>query len=182
MALEHPIHDVQSGRDANLGLLYSIYPTNFPAGTGAFGRSNFGHGPAYDHPCVVYGAVVGPGTLQPLTTCIQTRLVVVLATGQGLGVGGTPEISEGHPVLVAGDDTVAQHHEAKVYDKAKHRDAVRSSHKLTVWKWGHKLVILSILIRLACTTRYWALPARPAENIIKKYFKLHQLGLEPRTR
>ncbi len=93
-----------------------------------------------------------------------------------------PWIPEDHPVLVAGDDTMAQHHEAKVYDKAKHRDAVRSSHSLTVWKWCHKWVILSILIRLACTTRYCALPALPAENIIKHYFKLHQLGLEPRTR
>ncbi len=39
-------------------------------------------------------------------------------------------IPEDRPVLVVGDDTVAQHRGAKVYGKAQHRDAVRSSHSL----------------------------------------------------
>ena len=42
------------------------------------------------------------------------------------------------PVVVAGDDTVAQHRGKHVYGKGRHRDAVRSSHAHTVWKWGHK--------------------------------------------
>lgn len=62
------------------------------------------------------------------------------------------------PVLVAGDDTVAQHRGKKVYGKAKHRDGVRSSHSMTVWKWGHKWVVLTIVIRLPFTSRRWALP------------------------
>ncbi len=67
-------------------------------------------------------------------------------------------IPHDQPVLVAGDDTAAQRRGAKVYGKAKHRDAVRSSHSLTVWKWGHKWVVLAIVVRFAFTTRNWALP------------------------
>lgn len=62
------------------------------------------------------------------------------------------------PVLVAADDTVAQHRGKKVYGKAKHRDGVRSSHSMTVWKWGHKWVVLAIVIRLPFTSKRWALP------------------------
>jgi hypothetical protein len=67
-------------------------------------------------------------------------------------------IPEGQPVPVAADDTVAQHRGPKVYGKARHRDAVRSSHSLTVWKWGHKWVTLAIVVRLPFTTKRWALP------------------------
>lgn len=67
-------------------------------------------------------------------------------------------IPEDQPVLVAGDDTVAQHRGAKVYGKAKHRDAVRSSHSLTVWQWGHKWVVLAIVVSFPFTSRSWALP------------------------
>lgn len=62
------------------------------------------------------------------------------------------------PVVVAADDTVAQHRGPKVYGKAKHRDGVRSSHSLTVWKWGHKWVVLAIIVQFPFTSRRWALP------------------------
>lgn len=67
-------------------------------------------------------------------------------------------IPEDQPVPVAADDTVAQHRGAKVYGKAKHRDGVRSSQSLTVWKWGHKWVVLAIVVQWPFTTRRWALP------------------------
>src|SRR3990170_7833112 len=67
-------------------------------------------------------------------------------------------IPEDQPVVVAGDDTVAQHRGAKVYGKAKHRDGVRSSHSMIVWKWGHKWVVLAIVVQLPFTSRRWALP------------------------
>jgi len=67
-------------------------------------------------------------------------------------------IPEDQPVLVAGDDTVAQHRGPKVYGKAKHRDAVRSTQSMTVWKWGHKWVVLAIVVRLPFTSGRWALP------------------------
>jgi hypothetical protein len=67
-------------------------------------------------------------------------------------------IPEDQPVLVAGDDTVAQHRGPKVYGKAKHRDGVRSTRSLTVWKWGHKWVVLAIVVQLPFTSKRWALP------------------------
>jgi len=35
---------------------------------------------------------------------------------------------------------------------------VRSSHSLTVWKWGHKWVVLAIVVQFPFTSRRWALP------------------------
>jgi DDE superfamily endonuclease/Archaeal putative transposase ISC1217 len=62
------------------------------------------------------------------------------------------------PVQVAGDDTVAEHKGKKVYGKACHRDAVRSSHSFTAYRWGHKWVVLAILVQFPFAKRPWALP------------------------
>ena len=62
------------------------------------------------------------------------------------------------PVQVAGDDTVAEHTGHKVYGKACHRDAVRSSHSYTAFRWGHKWVVLAILVQFPFAKRPWALP------------------------
>ena len=62
------------------------------------------------------------------------------------------------PVTLVGDDTVDGHPGRKVYGKARHRDPVRSSHTHTVWRYGHKWVVLAVLVRLPFTTRPWALP------------------------
>src|SRR5215813_11077447 len=51
------------------------------------------------------------------------------------------------PVALAGDDTVEEHPGRKVFGKARHRDPVRSSHTFTAWRWGHKWVVLSILVQ-----------------------------------
>lgn len=61
-------------------------------------------------------------------------------------------------VPVVGDDTVDEHRGAKVYGKGCHRDAVRSSHRFTAWRWGHKWVVLAVLVRVPATRRPWALP------------------------
>ncbi len=61
-------------------------------------------------------------------------------------------------VPVAGDDTVAEHKGKKVYGKACHRDAVRSTHSYTAYRWGHKWVVLAILVRFPFARRPWALP------------------------
>ena len=61
-------------------------------------------------------------------------------------------------VRVVGDETVDGHRGKKVYGKARHRDAVRSSHSHTVYRYGHKWIVLSILIELPYTTRPFALP------------------------
>ncbi len=61
-------------------------------------------------------------------------------------------------VRLVGDDTVTEHPGRKVYGKARHRDAVRSSHSYTAWRWGHKWVVLAILVPFPFATRPWALP------------------------
>jgi hypothetical protein len=62
------------------------------------------------------------------------------------------------PVLLAGDDTVTEHPGPKVFGKGRHRDGVRSTHSYTAYRWGHKWVGISMLVRWPFTTRTWALP------------------------
>src|SRR5262249_21363014 len=61
-------------------------------------------------------------------------------------------------VLLAGDDTVDGHKGEQVFGKACHRDAVRSTHSYTAYRWGHKWVVLCVLVRFPFTKRPWALP------------------------
>src|SRR5262249_23325877 len=62
------------------------------------------------------------------------------------------------PVPLAGDDTVDEHRGAKVYGKGRHRDPVRSTKSYTAWRWGHKWVVLAVLVKFPFATRPWALP------------------------
>ncbi len=61
-------------------------------------------------------------------------------------------------VQLCGDETVDGHRGKKVYGKARHRDAVRSSHSHTVHRYGHKWLVLAMLVTLPYTTRPFALP------------------------
>src|SRR5439155_17702120 len=77
------------------------------------------------------------------------------------------------PVCLAGDDTVAEHRGAKVHGKGCHRDPVRSTHSFTAYRWGHKWVVLTILVKFPFAVRPWALPVlvalyRCAEKIPAK--------------
>src|SRR5262249_9997619 len=58
----------------------------------------------------------------------------------------------------AGDDTVTEHPGKEVHGKARHRDPVRSSHSYTAWRWGHKGVVLAVLVQFPFARRPWALP------------------------
>src|SRR4051812_9005054 len=62
------------------------------------------------------------------------------------------------PVALVGDDTVDGHPGRHVYGKARHRDPVRPSHGYTAWRYGHKWVVLAVLVRFPFATRPWALP------------------------
>ncbi len=62
------------------------------------------------------------------------------------------------PIALVGDDTVDGHKGPKVYGKARHRDAVRSTHSYTAWRYGHKWVVLAVLVKFPFATRPWALP------------------------
>lgn len=66
-------------------------------------------------------------------------------------------VSDG-PILLAGDDTVDEHRGPKVYGKGRHRDPVRSTHAYTAFRWGHKWVVVAVLVRLPFSRRLWALP------------------------
>src|SRR5579885_676339 len=61
-------------------------------------------------------------------------------------------------IPLVGDDTVSEHRGQKVHGKARHRDPVRSSHSYTAWRWGHKWVVLAVLVRFPFAHRPWALP------------------------
>jgi hypothetical protein len=62
------------------------------------------------------------------------------------------------PVLLAGDDTVAERPGPHVFGKGRHRDGVRSTHSYTAYRWGHKWVVVSVLVKFPFATRPWALP------------------------
>ena len=77
--------------------------------------------------------------------CALTRRVVLLLPANA-------------PIVLAGDDTVVAHPGPRVYGKARHRDPVRSSHAFTAWRYGHKWVVLAVLVRFPFASRPWALP------------------------
>jgi hypothetical protein len=62
------------------------------------------------------------------------------------------------PVILVGDDTVDGHKGKCVYGKDRHRDPVRSTHSYTAFRYGHKWVVLAVLVQFPLTQRRWALP------------------------
>jgi DDE superfamily endonuclease len=60
------------------------------------------------------------------------------------------------PVLCAADDHVIGRHGKCVYGRARHCSAVGSTKGLMVW--GHRWVVLAILVKFPFSSRYWALP------------------------
>src|SRR5512135_2934348 len=72
-------------------------------------------------------------------------------------------------IFLAGDDTVTEHPGPHVYGKGRHRDPVRSTRAYTAFRWGHKWVVLALLVPVPWATRRWALPVlialyRPKED------------------
>ncbi len=61
------------------------------------------------------------------------------------------------PIAIVADDTVTEHPGPQVYGKGCHRDPVRSTHSFTAFRWGHKWVVLALLVRSPAQRR-WALP------------------------
>jgi len=82
-------------------------------------------------------------------------------------------LPEGRVPLV-GDDTVDEHRGPKVYGKACHRDAVRSTHSYTAYRWGHKWVVLAILVKFPWAARPWALPVLVALYRSPEWSKKHR--------
>jgi hypothetical protein len=73
-------------------------------------------------------------------------------------------------IRLVGDDTVTEHRGQKVHGKGRHRDPIRSSHSYTAWRYGHKWVVLAMLVSFPFARRPWALPVlialyrAPADN------------------
>ena len=67
-------------------------------------------------------------------------------------------LPDDRPVLLVGDDTIDGHKGKRVWGKARHRDPVRSTHSYTAWRYGHRWVVLAILVHLPFSRRPWALP------------------------
>jgi hypothetical protein len=62
------------------------------------------------------------------------------------------------PLVLSVDDTLAGHRGRRVYGKGCHRDGVRSSGQRTVFKWGHRWVVMAVNVTLPLCKRPWALP------------------------
>src|SRR5262249_26255930 len=81
-----------------------------------------------------------------------------------------PRFSHARTVRVVCGVAVTEPPGRKVQGKARHRDPVRSSHSYTAWRWGHKWVVLAVLVRFPFASRPWALPVlvalyrSPADN------------------
>jgi hypothetical protein len=84
-----------------------------------------------------------PWSLFPLGQVLAAAIIKLVARG---------------PIVVAMDDTTAQHKGKKVYGKGCHHDAVRSTHTHTAYRWGHKWVVLAVVVKLPFAKRPWALP------------------------
>jgi DDE superfamily endonuclease len=82
-------------------------------------------------------------------------------------------------VFLTGDDTVAERPGPKVFGKGRHRDGVRSTHSYTAYRWGHKWVVVSVLVKLPFATRPWALPVLVALYRAPDWDQAH--GMRHRT-
>ena len=71
-------------------------------------------------------------------------------------------------IKVAIDDTNVLHKGKNVYGKGCHRDATRSTDSMITYQYGHKWVVLAIVVQLPFTARPWALPILAALARSKK--------------
>ena len=100
---------------------------------------------------------LAPGHLTDYHRVFSRASWSLFPLGQVLAAAIVQWLPDG-PIAVAIDDTTAQHRGKKVYGKGCHHDAVRSTHTHTVYRWGHKWVVLAIVVKFPFTNRPWALP------------------------
>jgi hypothetical protein len=65
-------------------------------------------------------------------------------------------VPSGQPVLLGVDDHLIQHGGRRVYGRGRHRSSVGSTRGILCW--GHRWVILVVIVRLPFASRDWALP------------------------
>jgi hypothetical protein len=61
-------------------------------------------------------------------------------------------------IILIGDDTVDGKNGGHVWAKGPHRDGRRSTRKHVSIKWGHKWLVMCVLVKLPGIDRPWALP------------------------
>ncbi len=83
------------------------------------------------------------------------------------------------------DDTTVEHRGKHVWGKGRHRDGVRSSQSHTVTVYGHRWIVLALLVPVPWTTRELALPLAVAlylpkdvcETLGRKYRSPSELAI-----
>lgn len=85
-------------------------------------------------------------------------------------------------IRVAVDCTVAEHKGKKVYGKGCHHDSVRSSDNHKVYRWGHRWIVLAVVVHFPFCSRPWALPVLTAlyrpEELNKKEKRRHKTPIQ----
>ena len=69
-----------------------------------------------------------------------------------------PLLPADQPIVLVADDTVDGKEADHVWAKGTHRDPVRSSRKKSQVKFGHKWLVMCVLVQLPGIGRPWALP------------------------
>lgn len=101
---------------------------------------------------------LAPGHPSSYHRVLSQRAWSLLPLGRALTAHILRHFVPDGPVILAGDDTVDEHRGGRVYGKGCHRDSVRSSHGYTAFRWGHKWVVLCVLVQFPFASRPWALP------------------------
>ena len=83
---------------------------------------------------------------------------------------GSPRAPSCWPATTPGDE----HRGGHVYGKGRHRDPLRSTHSYTAYRWGHKWVVLAILVRFPFANRPWALPVLVALYRSREWNQQHR--------
>ena len=77
------------------------------------------------------------------------------------------------PVLLAGDETVAERPGPHVFGQGRHRDGVRSPQSATADRWGPTWVVWSVLVQGPLALRPWALPVVAAWSRAPAWAQAH---------
>jgi hypothetical protein len=78
------------------------------------------------------------------------------------------------PVLLAGDETVAERPGPDVFGTGRHRDGMRSTHCDTAYRWGYTWVVVSVLVKCPFAVRPWALPVLVALYRSPEWARAHR--------
>ncbi len=122
--------------------------------------------------------LLAPGDPSSYHRFFSCRRWSLLALGRRLAGWILDHLVPAGPAYLAADDTVDEHPGDKVYGKGCHRDAVRSSHSYTAFRWGHKWLVVFVLVTIRGASRPWALPVFiilcHSEKEDKKHGRRHQ--------